>query len=125
MSMMSWGEFIFNINTAPYQNMARNRGFRFEKTERFNARSAYQFTGIGDDTINLSGVVYGGQIGSYQSFDEIDQSGKKGESETLIDGDGNIIGEYVLISFETTSTEFFDNGTPRKVEFTMALERVD
>lgn len=125
MSMMSWGEFVFQLSTAPYQNLGRNRSFRFEKTERFNARSAYQFTGVGDDTINLSGVVYGGQIGSYQSLEEIDQNARKGESETLIDGDGNIIGEYVLTSFETTSTEFLNNGKPRKVEFSMTLERVD
>ena len=125
MSMMSWGEFVFQSNTAPYQSLGRNRNYRFEKTERFNSRAAYQFTGIGDDIINLSGVVYGGQIGSYQSLDEIDQTARKGDSETLIDGGGNIIGEYVLLSFETTSTEFFNNGKPRKVEFSMTLERVD
>jgi len=43
----------------------------------------------------------------------------------LIEGSGRIYGLWVIESITETKTLFFQDGTPRRIEFSIALKRVD
>ncbi|WP_353285514.1 phage tail protein [Wolbachia endosymbiont (group A) of Andrena helvola] len=40
----------------------------------------------------------------------------------LIDGQGNILGHFVIVKIEETQKYFFPNGEPRKTEFHLSLK---
>ncbi|GCO35654.1 phage tail assembly protein [Escherichia coli] len=42
-----------------------------------------------------------------------------------IEGSGTIYGMYVIEGLNQTKTEFFRDGMPRRIEFTLSLKRVD
>lgn len=123
MSLMSLGDFVFELSTAPFTDRQRTRTWRKEKTERFKVRPAHQFVGIGDDTVNLSGVLYNGQVGHYSRLEELATLADAGQDFPLLDGAGNVWGNYSINQIDETDTVFFNNGTPRKKEFSLQLER--
>ena len=48
-----------------------------------------------------------------------------GQAFPLIQGDGVMRGSFVIEGISTTRSEFFADGTARKIEFTIKLKRVD
>ena len=48
-----------------------------------------------------------------------------GQAWPLIQGDGLLFGEYLIISIQTTGTLHFQDGAPRKIEFQITLKRTD
>ncbi|MGT6381228.1 phage tail protein, partial [Escherichia coli] len=49
----------------------------------------------------------------------------QGKAWPLIEGSGTIYGMYVIEGLNQTKTEFFRDGMPRRIEFTLSLKRVD
>ena len=43
----------------------------------------------------------------------------------VIEGSGRIYGLWVIESLSETKTVFFRDGTPRRIEFTLSLKRID
>jgi len=83
---------------------------------------AYQFTGKGEDSITLDGSIVP-QFGSQLSLTALRVMGDTGKSFPLIAGNGKVYGLWILESVDETQTYFFDNGKPRKVEFTLKLKK--
>lgn len=54
-----------------------------------------------------------------------DQIQQQGKAWPLIEGSGTIYGMYVIEGINQTKTEFFRDGMPRRIEFTLSLKRVD
>jgi phage protein U len=48
-----------------------------------------------------------------------------GKSWTLIEGTGRIYGQYVIESVSETKKEFFEDGSARLIDFSIALECTD
>ncbi|MNV93983.1 Phage P2 GpU [compost metagenome] len=48
-----------------------------------------------------------------------------GKSWPLIEGTGRILGTWVIESINETRTLFFRDGAARRIEFTIALKRID
>lgn len=122
--MMTIGEFGFSIDTAQYQQLQEDFSWRFDRTPLFNARPATQYLGVGDEKKTLSGVIWGGTWGKFSSLETLKSIANSGEAHSLIDGAGNVLGEYIIPSMSKTSTYFFQDGTARKADFTIELERV-
>lgn len=49
----------------------------------------------------------------------------QGRAWPLLDGTGTIYGMYVINNISETGSLFFADGTPRKIDFTLTLTRVD
>lgn len=49
----------------------------------------------------------------------------EGRAWPLLDGTGMIYGMYVISKVSETGSIFFADGTPRKIDFTLSLTRVD
>lgn len=121
--MMALGTFAFGMDTATYQQLQRSMSWRYGSSERVGARSARQFLGPGDDTVRLSGVLAPEITGDPASLDVLREMADDGEALPLVDGNGRVYGAYAIASIEETQTYFFPDGTPRRIEFSMTLER--
>ena len=55
----------------------------------------------------------------------LEQMAEQGKAWPLIEGSGTIYGMYVIEGLNQTKTEFFRDGMPRRIEFTLSLKRVD
>ncbi|KWC22745.1 oxidoreductase [Burkholderia ubonensis] len=124
--MMSLDQFVFSLATAPYRELQRQRNWKHRTSSRIGARDASQFTGAGDDTITLNGMVApDNDIGSAASIDELARMGDAGDAYVLVDGVGNVYGAFVIESLNETQTYHTKEGIPRRIEFNLTLKRVD
>lgn len=125
MALATLGMFVFETGTLPFVSLDRNSDWRYAQAERFDARKASQYVGPGDDKISLTGSLYGGQIGSYGALATIREMADAGEAYPLLDGLGNVLGNWFIRSLKETQTLFFIDGVPRKADFSMELERAE
>ncbi|MCF5931053.1 phage tail protein, partial [Xanthomonas perforans] len=59
------------------------------------------------------------------SLDTLRQLAADGEPLPLVDGAGVVYGPYLLLSINETASLFFEDGTPRRIEFQLSLRRTD
>lgn len=123
--MMALGNFIFSLHTLAYQELQRQTDYRHATSSRVSAAPARQFVGKGDDSITLPGWLAPELAGTPSSLDVLRYMAGTGGAWPLIEGSGRIYGLWVIESISETKTLFFQDGTPRRVEFSIALKRVD
>lgn len=123
--MMALGFFIFSIHTLAYQSMSRSVNWRHPSNSRIGARPAYQFVGVGEESITLSGWIATELKGSSLSLTVLEKMADTGKAFTLISGMGWFYGAYVIEEITEDRTIFFSNGFPRRIDFTIKLKKVD
>lgn len=122
--MMTWGLFVFGLSTAAYQELQRSAAYRHATNSRVGRRSGSQYLGPGDETIVLSGTLYPEITGGRNTIELARAVANRGEAWPLIERSGKIYGLFVCEGIDDNSSEFFADGTPRKIEFTIKLKRV-
>ncbi|HHL8715904.1 TPA: phage regulatory CII family protein [Escherichia coli] len=76
-------------------------------------------------TAEIGRVAAGAVTGGRLSLLVLEQMAEQGKAWPLIEGSGTIYGMYVIEGLNQTKTEFFRDGMPRRIEFTLSLKRVD
>lgn len=122
--MMCLGQFVFSLTTLAHQELQRQTNWRHASTSRVGARAALQFMGPGDDTITLPGLILP-EFGQRISLDEIHQMADTGAPFVLVDGGGRVHGQFVITDKSETGSYFDQLGTPKRIEFSITLKRVD
>jgi len=125
MAMMSLGMFVFELKSAPYQSLQQDLGWRHPSNSRVGVRPARQYIGPDNEKVTLSGVLLPELTGGESRLNELRQMADEGKSWALIDGGGKVYGMFVIAGLATTRSVFFHDGTARRIEFTLNLERVD
>ncbi|WIE52393.1 phage tail protein [Pseudomonas sp. GM17] len=123
--MMALGMFVFSLSTAAYQEFQRQTEWRHASNNRIGAAPARQFLGRGDDSITLPGIILPELAGSVLSLDTLRLMANTGKAWPMVEGSGRIYGLWVIESLSETKTIFFRDGTPRRLEFTINLKRID
>lgn len=123
--MMSLDQFVFSLATLPYRELQRQRTWKHRTSARVGARDASQFTGAGDDTLTLTGLIAPDTIGSTASLDQLARMADAGDAYALVDGLGNVYGAFVIDSLNETQRHHTREGLARRIEFTITLKRVD
>ena len=123
--MMALGMFVFMRQTLPYQSMDRTASYNWAANSRIGRRKALQYLGPDDDTISLSGDLYTELTGGRLSLLALNTMAETGRAWPLISGRGLIYGMFVITSVKETGTEFFADGSPRKISFNLTLKRAD
>ena len=118
--MMILGMFPFSISTAVYQQLQRSTNWRHASNSRVGDMPAYQYVGRGEDTISLEGTIVP-EFGSQMSITALRTMGDTGKAFPLIAGTGKVFGLYLIADLQETQTIFFQNGLPRKIEFSLKL----
>ena len=123
--MLALGMFVFSLSTLAYQELQRQTEWRHPSSSRVGAAPARQFIGRGDDSISLPGIIFPELAGTTLSLDALRLMANTGKAWPMIEGTGRIYGLWVIESLSETKTVFFRDGTPRRIEFTLSLKRID
>ena len=122
--LMRLGEYKFAIETAAYQQLKRTSEWHWPSQHRVWNEPAAQYTGKGDETLSLEGVIYPhyrGGLGQLQAMRaEADQGGVPLD---LSDGQGNNWGKWVITRIEEGQSEFLAGGVPQKQTFRLQLKK--
>ena len=123
--MMTLGPYRFGMDSAAYSELTRTTEYRWESQELIGARDAQQYTGPGEETISLPGVVYPHWRGGVRQIDEMRSLASQGRPLLLTDGVGRVWGRYVITRVDETQGVFLRQGLPRRQQFTLSLKRYD
>ncbi|WP_318356265.1 phage tail protein [Enterobacter sp.] len=123
--MLALGMFVFMRQTLPYQSIRHDTDYNWPSNKRIGKRNAFQFTGPGDETITLTGALYPELTGGTLSLTALRLMAAGGRSWPLLDGYGLIYGMYVIQNVSETGSSLYPDGSPRKIDFTVTLTRVD
>ncbi|EKN3444981.1 phage tail protein [Yersinia enterocolitica] len=123
--MLTLGLFVFQLQTLPYQSLQHSLDYRWPSNSRIGQRPAYQFLGVGEEKIMLSGVLLPEITGGVLSLLALKIMAEQGKAWPLLGGDGTIYGMYTVASITQTHSVFFSDGRARRIEFSMTLNRVD
>lgn len=123
--MMALGMFVFGLPTLAYQELQRSTEWRHSSTSRIGTNPASQFLGRGEDTITLPGTLLPGLAGSPLGLDSLRMMADTGKAWALVSGTGKIYGAWAITSISETQQIFFEDGTPRRYEFSISLKRID
>lgn len=123
--MMQLGSFQFSIMTAVYQELIRKNEYKWPSQHRFGQRPSRQFVGVGDETMQLPGVIYPEYRGGFQQIEAMRRIAALGQPLLLVDGLGKLWGRWVIESIDEKQSLFAAFGAPRKQEFTLSLARFD
>ncbi|WJD60894.1 phage tail protein [Pseudomonas kurunegalensis] len=123
--MLALGMFVFSLDTLAYQEMNRQTDWRHASSNRVGAQPARQFVGRGDDSVTLPGVLLPELAGDITCLDELRGMANTGKAWPMVDGNGRMRGLYVIESLSEGQTLFFQDGTPRRIDFTLSLQRTD
>ena len=124
-AMLVLGMFVFRLDTLPYQSFQRQVTWRHPTNSRIGTSPASQFLGRDNDKISLDGVLLPELTGGTVSLALLEAMADEGKAWPLIEGTGMVYGMFVVESLNTTRTVFFQDGAARKIEFSIALKRVD
>ncbi|HBS2775283.1 MULTISPECIES: phage tail protein [Klebsiella] len=123
--MLALGMFVFMRQTLPHQTLQRDAEYRWPSNSRVGKRDSFQFLGPGEEKISLAGTLYPELTGGKLTMTAIRLMADQGCAWPLLDGTGTIYGMYVINNISETGSLFFADGTPRKIDFTLTLTRVD
>lgn len=121
--LMTLGLFLFGMDSAAYSEFSRRTAWRHEANDRFMARAAFQFTGPGEETVTIAGLIVPEVAGSYGAIDTLKEMADAGASYALMDGTGRVLGLYVIEGIEEVFGTIMAGGIPRSIGFTLALKR--
>lgn len=121
--MLSLGGFKFSINTAVFTELHRSTDYRWPAQELVGQLDALQYTGPGDDTMRLPGVVYPDWRGGGGQIDQLRGMASAGVPYTLIGADGTIWGMWVITSIDEGQSFYNPDGSFRRQEFTINLKK--
>jgi len=123
--MMALGLFVFSLPTLAYQQLQRQRAWQHASHPRIGRRAAYQYTGPGEESLTLSGLIAPDLTGTPASLQELQTLADTGQPLPLVDGTGKVYGAYVITQLNETQRLFYPDGRARKIEFELSLVRVD
>jgi hypothetical protein len=119
--LMMLGDFAFHLRTAPYEELKRLSTYRWAAQDRIGRKPAQQFLGPGAGEITLTGTILPHFNGGFDQLDTIRAAAAQGKPQLMVDGRGNVWGDWVVTQVEETATELYSDGAPRVQEFTITL----
>ena len=120
-TMMALGSYRFSIDSAAYQELKHSQAYRWQAQERLQRRPAMQFLGAGEESIELSGVIYPHFKGGLEQPDTMRTEANKGQPLLLVDGLGFVWGQWVITQIDEGQSFFQGNGQPLKQSFQLKL----
>lgn len=123
--LMALGLFVFSMDTLPYQQFQQRYGWRWPSNSRVGQRPAYQYCGVDEECISLSGKLMPELTGGETALSMLKLMADQGSAWPLIEGTGVIYGFFIIEGLEITRQSFFRDGKARELEFTLSLKRID
>ncbi len=123
MSLMALGLYVFELPTAPFQQIGRQTAQRWATKDRAAGPPAAQHLGPGADQLTIDGVLMPELTGGSETLDQLRQMADEGKAWILVSGDGEDLGMWFITQVTETGSYHTLNGAPRKIEFQLSLTR--
>lgn len=123
--LMSLGLFPFSLATLAYDDLSRRTAWRHATSPRVGARDATQYVGPGEETIGFGGTAHADLTDGRASLDQLRDMAATGKAWPLVDGAGTVFGAFVIQTLDEKHKALFPDGTPRAIDFSIDLLRVD
>lgn len=120
--LMALGAYRFEAGVG-LDEAERTSKFRWASQEVIGAPPALQYTGPGDDSVEISGTIYPNFRGGLGQVDAMRAQAGMGEPLPLVDGTGRYWGDYVIEEITEGRKVLMPDGAPRKIEFKVSLKR--
>lgn len=111
--------YHFNLNTAAFDELRRQTGFRWAGQERLTRDIAQQAVGQGEDKLTIKGAIFPGFKGGIGQLDTLRGIGRRLEPVSLVTGYGAVLGTWCLLSVDEDQSALLAGGIPRKQAFTL------
>lgn len=125
--LMALGSFIFELKTAAFNTCKKSYEYRWASTDVVGNPPILQALGKGADKCALEGIIFPSQVGYIsmlgKPMDELKSLAEEQKAVLMVDGTGNIHGNWVIKQVDETGNYFDKFGNPRKIEFKVALEK--
>jgi phage protein U len=123
--LLAIGLFPFSIPTMVHDDLQRRASWKHATSQRIGARDATQFVGVGTETLSIRGTAYAELSDGRASLDELRAMADTGNAWSVVDGAGQVYGAFVIEGIDEGLKELGRDGTPRKIDFSIDLLRVD
>ena len=120
-TMMALGSYRFALENAAFSEFKRSISYRWQSQERLNRSPALQYIGEGQDSIDLSGVIYPHFKGGLNQIEAMRSEAGKGVPLLLVDGLGFVWGKWVIANISEEQTMLMPNGKAQKQTFQIKL----
>ncbi len=124
-SLMALGGFIFQLTSAPLDQIQRTHQPRYAENQRVGKRPAYQFLGLGEEPMTLSGRLRPEITGGPSYLQVLKDMATSGNAWVLLSGTGADLGLWIITSVKETLSVFHTNGQARSIDFEITLKRID
>ncbi|WP_273792368.1 phage tail protein [Brucella anthropi] len=127
MPLLALGPHIFEIAPLNFQQLERQTEVRWPTIKRFGGRPARQFTGYGDDKIEISGLLYPDEFGGRSAFEAIRVTQAAALPMLMLGWAigtttiASLFGRVVILSVRDTQSMLNRQGLGRKVEFSIEV----
>jgi uncharacterized protein len=124
LATLSDGEtrIVFEIAGPAYERLSRALEVRMASHDRAGGQSVRQPLGF-DETMEIEGALFPFWRGRVQTLDDMRDAAKAMKPLLFTDGRGEVYGRWLIETVETDETLADIDGTPRKIEFRLALGR--
>ena len=122
MTMMTWGDYTFEVNRFAYQTLSRSTEFPWVKQDRLQNVSAYQATGKASETMSLQGIVLTAYKGGDVQPNVLRTLAGQMNPQIMTLGTGENLGWWCVKSVREEQSHIMKDGAPRKQ--TLSLELV-
>lgn len=123
-TLMVLGGFRFAVtDRTAYSRAVERLRWRWDGQPRIGRGTALQYLGPGDRTLDLEGVIYPRTGAEVRSMDRLAELAGTGRPQDLVDGAGNNLGRWAILAIDRTGDAHLGGGAPRKIEFTVRLQR--
>ena len=121
--LLSLGDYQFGMSTAAHDSMQQSTAYRWVTQYRLGRDPALQYVGPGQRTLKLSGTIYPHFRGGLDQIADMKEEADEAEPLTLVDGQGNNLGTWVIKKISETQSNYFRDGIPKKIDFSLDLEK--
>ncbi|WP_242415536.1 phage tail protein [Sphingomonas panni] len=123
--LMSLGLFPFSLPTLAHDDLSRRTAWRHATASRIGARDAVQYVGPGEESVSIGGTAHAELTDGRACLDQLRDMAATGQAWPLVDGAGTVFGAFVIQTLDEKHKALFPDGTPRAIEFSLELLRVD
>lgn len=121
MTMLQIGGVQFTVLGPHYDALRHDMAFNWPAQGRMGRRDALQFTGEGEETIEVSGAIYTDYYGGFSALQQL--KGMARRPQMVISGAGDVFGRFSIVRISNEQTYQDQFGRPAKVTFTVQLMR--
>lgn len=111
--------YFFNLDTAAFDELRRQTGFRWAGQERLRRSIAQQAIGQGEDKLSLKGAIFPGRKIGLKQLDTLRSIGRNLQPLSLTTGYGEVLGNWCLLSVDEEQSHLLAGGIPRKQTFNL------